>query len=211
MAKGKDLFILGADAHLQRTLTTLLEFRGPSLDISEISFEVRRHPHRDPGCRAESVAYLRELQGDFARAIVVFDYEGCGLADLSAVELENQLEVELMGSGWREDSVAVIVIEPELESWLFGGTLQHLENAISWRQNQRETLRRWLANNGHWPSGVAKPTDPKATVERLLQILGKPLTSDIFAEVARRASVRGCQDRAFLKFRDTLQRWFSSA
>ena len=87
MPELRDLFILTADSQLQRTLFTLLEYRRPSLDIRDISFEIRRQQNRDPGCRTESASYLRELHGAYSKTMVVFDFRRRGVEDVGPEEL----------------------------------------------------------------------------------------------------------------------------
>ena len=74
-----------------------------------------------------------------------------------------------------------------------------------------QPLRKWLAEAGQWPTSLEKPADPKSAMENLLRAVRRPLKSELFIEVAGRASVDRCQDRAFQKFRATLQRWFPAS
>ena len=206
MPKEKDLFILTADSQLQRTLRTLLEFRRPSLGIRDISFEILRHPNKDPGCRTESTAYLREIQREYSKAMVVFDYRGCGAATTEPEDLERQLETELASAGWGETDAAVVVINPELEVWLFGGSFQRLQQAISWSDSL--TLRNWFERRGHLKPGAPKPAFPQPALDALLSEVRRPRSSALFEEIARRQGLSNCQDRAFQKFRETLRSWF---
>ena len=104
------------------------------------------------------------------------------------------------------DRIAFLVIEPELEAWLFGGSDAHLQNAVSWPRP--DTIREWMQTQGHLQPGQGKPADPKAAIEAVLTQAQIPLSSEIFEAQARRVSLARCQDRAFQKFRSTLQRWF---
>ncbi len=206
LPKPGELFILTADHQMQQTVETLLNHRCRQLGIRPISFEVRRHNHRDPGCRTESVAYLRQIRNDFGKAMVLFDFAGCGVTDTDAAGLETDLELQLERNGWNLDDISVVVIEPELEAWLFGGSMSSLEQTVGWRDSR--PLRAWLAGNGHWVEGAGKPADPKRAVEAVLTSTHRPLNGKLFREVARSVNFRRCRDRAFRKFCATLQRWF---
>ena len=206
MPEVNDLFILTADSQIQSTLSTLLEFRRPSLAIRDISFEIRRHQNKDPGCRTESSAYLRELQGEYSKAMVVFDYHGCGAKSVEPEELEEVLELELATAGWSRTDVAVIVIYPELEGWVFGGTYQRLQQIIGWPG--AVPLREWFEQRGFLEHGTTKPVFPKMAIEAVLSEVRVPRSSNLFEQLALRQGLARCHDRSFQKFRDTLRQWF---
>ena len=209
MPEVKDLFILTADSQLQRTLDTLLHYRRPSLGIRDISFEIRRHQNKDPGCRTESASYLRELQGEYSKAIVVFDFRGCGAEDVGPEELEEQLEADVAGAGWSRADSAVVVIYPELEAWLFGGSFQRLQQVLGWPGAQ--SLSDWFVERGFLSPGIIKPARPKVALEALLSEMRIPRSSSLFEQIARRQGLASCHDRAFQKFLNTLQNWFPAA
>lgn len=202
----KDLIIVAADKQLQRTVETLLMHRNQALRIAEIAVDVLRHPQKDPGCRSASDLFLAPARNRYEKAMVLFDYHGCGENNLSAEDLEQRLEAYYLTRGWELDTVAFIVIEPELEAWVFGASTRHLESAVGWSQPQ--SIRHWLELHGHTAHGEAKPTDPQTALDEMLQTQGKRRSRRLFADLARRVSLARCQDRAFQKFRATLQRWF---
>ena len=112
----------------------------------------------------------------------------------------------MQNAGWDNDGIAVVSIEPELEAWVFGVSAGHLEDVIGWSQPQ--SIRDWLEINGHVSVGEAKPTDPQTAFDEMLRLHGKRRSRSLFANLAQRVSLARCQDRAFQKFRTTLQRWF---
>ena len=201
-----DLFVLTADSQVERTIETLLTHRRPSLNIRDVSFEVQRHPRSDPGCRIASAEFLRHLRGKYDKAIVIFDYEGCGAIDVTAQELEDQLERELHTTGWEPDSVSVIVIGPELEVCMLGAAFQHLQRRVNWTGPQN--LRNWLIINGYLTGEQIKPENPKQAIQHLLDLARRPRSTKLYEDIAMQVSLARCQDRAFQKFRNTLQRWF---
>jgi hypothetical protein len=138
--------------------------------------------------------------------MTVFDFDGSGARNATASELEIELERQYELAGWEGGQVAFIVIEPELEAWLFGTSYAHLQRAVNWSQS--EPINEWLAARGYMVAGNAKPLDPKGAIEAILKLEKMPLSSDLFAELARRVSLNRCQDRAFQKLCNTLRRWF---
>lgn len=131
-ANAKDLIVLTADPQMQGTIATLLTERRRSLGISDLTFDVRAHPDRDSGCRTASASALSPLRRDYRKAMVIFDFHGSGAHSITAPELESQLERQLETAGWSLDDVAVVVIEPELEAWIFGP---------SWRRRSMVSVR----------------------------------------------------------------------
>lgn len=202
----KDLIVIAADKQIQRTIETLISHRSQALRIPQITVDVLRHPQKDPGCRMASEALLVPLRGQYRKAVVIFDYSGSGENNLAPEDLETSLEQRFESRGWEPDTVAFVVIDPELEAWVFGATHHHLHSAVAW--SQPGTAKDWLVERGLLAGGEMKPQDPKAAVMALLALEKKPLASEVFVDLARRVGLNRCQDRAFQKFRTTLQRWF---
>ena len=207
MPDEKDLFILTADSQLERTLRTLLDFRRPSLGIRDISFEIRRHQNKDPGCRTESVSYLRELQGEYAKAMVVFDFRGCGAEEcrtggnrgrirsrtfscrLERGRRRRHRDISGTGSGGYSEA-----------------SFQRLQETIDWTDHL--SISAWFVAKGFLEHGNAKPTVPQAAMDSLLSQANTPRSSRLFEQIAKRQTLARCQDRAFQKFCHTLQGWF---
>ena len=201
-----DLFVLTADSQIQRTIQTLLTHRRPALNIVDISFDIQRHPRKDPGCRRASGSFLDTVRDSHSKALVVFDFEGCGENRLDAAGLEANLEQDLRDRGWEEDRVAYVVINPELEAWVFGASFDHIRRAVGWSESQRPVD--WLASNGFGYESTGKPRDPKAALEALLYQSRRPRSAKLYENLARAVSLDNCQNRSFGKLRSTLQRWF---
>ena len=202
----KDLIVLTADKQMQRTVETLLNHRRKSLEIADISLDVRRHPKKDPGCRTAAGGILTPLRNEYRKAMVMFDFQGCGERNRTASELEVDLEQEFENAGWGRDRVAFVVIEPELEAWVFGSSFAQLRRAVRWTQSQ--PIEEWLETRNYLSSDNSKPADPKAAIESVLAVQKKPLSSSLFVDLAEQVSLARCQDRAFQKFRTVLQGWF---
>ena len=193
-----------ADTHMQASIGTLLRDRRPELGIELSAFEVQRHPRADPGCRVAIVEYARESLRDFGRLLVVFDHDGCGSTE-PAEEIEKTVEEDLARNGWKGRSKAIVIV-PELESWIRGGS-EGAARALHWRRGF-PALRAWLAEKGLWPPAQAKPPDPKRAAERVLRLRRKQLNADFYRGLAAGADFRNCRDPAFCAFRDTLREWY---
>ncbi len=202
----KDLLVLSADGTIQRTVQTLLEERRDSMGISTITVDYQTHPHRDSGCRSAPEAVIKPSQGRYGKLMVLFDFHGSGENRRTATQLELDLERHLEIMGWGHDNVAVVSIEPELEAWVFGAHLQRIGRLMNW--SHRQSVRNWLESNGHLSIGQSKPNDPQAAFDHMLASQRKSRSRRLFVDLARHVSLNHCQDRAFQKFRSTLQRWF---
>ncbi len=198
-----DLVLLVADLDMQEGLTALLR-RHQSLGIRPLEFHILRHPERDAGCRARGHELLRPLTGSYRRALVVFDRDGCG-SQASAPQIEDEVKSKLERNGW-PDRAEVVVIDPELEAWVWSAS-PVVGHCLQW-EGTPLSLRDWLAQRGFWEEGSAKPSDPKGAVEAVCAITGRKRRAEMYAELAEAVSTRGCQDRAFGRFRDVLRRWF---
>lgn len=113
----KDLVVLVPDKNTEVALRSLLSTRWESLGIRQVEFDIFTHPQRDPGVYQRAAEFLRNFQNKYRYALVVFDLEGCG-AEGSRAEVQEKVKDSLGAAGWRGRS-AVVVIDPELEVWVF--------------------------------------------------------------------------------------------
>ncbi len=206
MARGsvRKLLVVVPDRHLRASLETLIGQRWKDLGMRPEPFEVRRHPDSDPGCRMATVAFLRTLEHDYERVLVVFDHDGCGSGD-SPEEIERRVEADLAANGWRGRS-RVIVIAPELEAWVWGRSEGALR-ALGWKAGF-PALRNWLAGQGRWPPAEPKPPDPKEAVALALRLRHRVPDARFFRSLAAAADFADCRDRAFRELRATLCAWY---
>ncbi len=201
-----DLVVLVPDADIERVLRGLLR-RHRSLGIRQLDFKILLHPMRDPGRRVGSAEILRPLRRAHRRALVVFDRHGCGSRNAREA-IQRSVEQSLELSGWKDKSCKAIVIEPEVEVWLWNGSA-HIARALGW--DRYVDLQRYLRRVGLWPEGAQKPTDPKQGLRRAHRAAStrrKRWSPRSFAEIAGTTTLRGCVDPAFVELRDTLRRWF---
>ncbi|HXG86411.1 MAG TPA: hypothetical protein VNI84_20500 [Pyrinomonadaceae bacterium] len=203
----KDLVVLAADKNTQFTLQGLFS-RNQSLGIRDIatSSDIFVHPQRDPGCYNQCVNFLRSFKGVYNYGLVIFDREGSGQETKTREEIEAELEQQLSDSGWN-DRIAVIVIEPELESWVWSDS-PHVERILGWDE-QIISLKDWLVNQNFLESNQVKPSRPKEAMDGAIRQVKKPHSSSIFLQLAEKVSLNRCQDNSFLKLKTILQLWFS--
>jgi len=204
-AFGIELVALVPGKDDREALMGLVNARQASLGIRTILAEVLVHPRRDPGCFREAPALLQPYQRRAEHALVLFDREGCGQEARSTAELEADLETRLSQSGW-SGRARVIVLDPELEIWVWGDS-PHLDAVIGW-QGRSPSLRRWLADSGHWQAGQFKPLRPKETLDAALRKAGVRRSSSIFRQLAERVGLERCRDAKFLQLKQLLAAWF---
>lgn len=200
----KDLIVLVADTNMRFCVEGLLS-RHRSLTSREISRDVYKHPHHDPGCLLRGHDFLRPFSRQYAHALVMLDREGCGRDDSTREELEAAIEQRLSQSGWGGRAAAV-VIDPELEIWVWSDSPE-VDAVLGWA-HEKPTLAEWLTAEGFRAPDQQKPDRPKEAVEQALRIARKPRSSAIYLQLAERVSVNRCVDPAFVRFKRILGDWF---
>lgn len=198
----RDLVILVADKNMEFSISGVLT-RFESLDIRPIDYVIFTHPERDPACLHKAGAFLATHRNRCAHALVVFDREGCG-RDEDRTTLERTVEQRLAASGWG-DRAAAVVINPELENWVWSDSPE-VDRVLGWA-GQLQPVRTWLREQG-FLAGTGKPERPKEAMEAALRVARKPRSSALFGELSRRVSLARCADPAFLKLRAVLSGWF---
>lgn len=199
----KDLVVVVPDSNTEQTLYGLLE-RHKALQIRHIEYRILVHSERDPGVLQRGASLLAEIDAlnAFRYALLIFDREGCGREMLTSSELEQQVQQQLDASGWQERS-AVVVIAPELESWVFS-TSPHVVDVFA--EGDAEAFKRVVESFPKTPLG--KPQKPKEAVEKLLRQKAIVRSSALYKELASRVSLKGCIDPAFQRLCAILRSWF---
>lgn len=216
-ASNLDLIVLVADDDQLASFQELL-LRHQALQIRPIKFEVIVHDEHDPGILNRPESLLRPYLQDVARALVVFDRVGSGSEATDAHELEEQVEGLLERNGWVRETgaaddqwsqrrCAAIVIDPELENWVWSDS-PNVANVLGWK-NERPQMEEFLQRKCLWNLGEPKPSDPKRAMETALHKKKLPLSPSNFQELAKRVSFRRCADPAFLRLLQILRAWFS--
>jgi hypothetical protein len=200
----RDLVVLVADKDMEAAMRSLLT-RPEAFAIRGISYEIYSHPAHDAGCRTDGPTFLRSFCRQFRHAIVVFDREGAGADDIAAADLEQHLESLLGRNGW-SDRAAAIVLDPELEIWVWTDSGE-VDRVLGW-SGRFPSLRQWLAQQGHVSSPSAKPSRPKEAFRHALRHVKKQPSSALFRQLGQRVTFHSCTDRAFRKLKDRLATWF---
>ena len=196
-----DLGLVVADKNMDFALRGILA-RNESLEIRPITFQTVPLPGRDGGVRTGGPEALARDRGKVAHGIIMLDWEGSG-ADIDPLALEAELDNRLSET-WGDRGKA-IVIEPELDIWIWGSN-----NAMKQvLECQIPDLRAWLAGRGHRFDPNHKPNRPKEAIEDLLSELQVPRSSSLYQEITSKISLGRCVDPAFVRLKTTLQRWFS--
>lgn len=200
----KDLVVLVADKNMECAIRGIVS-RGRALAFRTVDFDIYVHPERDPGCLRKAHIFLRPFSESYAHALVAFDRQGCGREEQTRQDLESEVEGNLARSGW-DDRAACVVIDPELEVWVWSDS-PHVESVLGW-EGQAPRLRDWLQQQELWLPAKPKPLQPKDCVEKALRRAGKPRSSSLYLRLARLVSMDRCSDGAFRKLKNTLSRWF---
>jgi hypothetical protein len=197
------LVVLVADLDMENALISLLS-RPQSLETRPFTFDCYRHPGKDPGVYQGCVNYLRQFFQTYHYALVLFDYQGCGREETPKQVVEEQLKASLARNGWT-DRAEVIVLEPELEAWVWSQS-PHVAEVLGWGAS--DDLRAFLIEKNWLNEGDVKPQKPKEAMEAALRWVKKPRSAHYFKELGEKASLRGCQDPSFNQLLTVLRQWF---
>ena len=205
-ASRRDLIVLVPDADMEFAIRSVLR-RADALKTRPIKFDVHRHLQRDAGCRSDCHNYLRLYLDDYQHAVVLFDHEGSGEETLARGRLERKVEDILGRNGWN-DRAAVVVIDPELEAWVWSDS-PVVDEVLGWR-GRTPPLRKWIRSQAEfsWSKTAGKPGRPKEALDAALRLAGKQHSPSVFEDLGARVSVDRCVDRAFGKPKKVLTRWF---
>lgn len=189
----KDIIFLVADKDMEFCLKGLLPRLATVWNIREFTYEIYIHPLHDSGCRTQSAEFLRPFMQDFEFCLVMFDYEGSGGENLSIQNLKENVSSSLAQNGW-EDRNVVIIIQPELENWIWVKS-PYFAKIINWEN--MDSLEDWLIEQGHKKVAQIKPNRPKEAFEKALRKSNKKRSSSIFEDIASKVSFKECIDESF--------------
>jgi len=206
----RDVIFLIADLECEATLRGFFsrdQFHR-SLSCGRFSFDLKEDLLRDtvgkdPGVWKNAHQLLRTKRLTHERAMIILDNAWDGSPDVEAIERD--ISNNMIASGWPRDRFEVVVIDPELECWIWQDN-SHVDEAFG--HERPPSLRVRLREASLWPEDQSKPPDPKRAVEMTNSWYRFGAPSAVFNEIASRVSIRGCTDPAFLKMRGALQRWF---
>jgi hypothetical protein len=198
----KDLLLLVPDKNTQFALKGAL-VRHEALGIHPIEFDFLVHSGRDGGVRSNGATLAALKRNQFKHLLMIFDHEGSGAESKSASELIHDLELQL-DRHWGSNA-HVIVIEPEVDVWMWGSD-NVLSQLLKW--TSEISIREWLQSKGYKTDENDKPLRPKEALEEVLKLLKEPRSSSLYEKIALRLSLPRCKDPAFVRLIKILQIWF---
>ncbi|MBI1849324.1 MAG: hypothetical protein HYR85_03165 [Planctomycetes bacterium] len=199
----EDLVVLVADKDIEQSLRGLFD-RPPALKISPIRPEILTHPNRDSGRYHTGHEILAAYASHSKHGLIVFDRAWEGAPSKDRRVLEQDVEAKL-SAAW-SDRARCIVIEPEVENWVWSDS-PNIDVALGW-QGREPKLRTWLGQQNLWPTGQSKPPDPKKAFEKALREVNLPPSSSVFRKIADTVSFTRCKDESFREVVSTLRKWF---
>lgn len=200
----KDLVVLVADKDTEYAVKGLLS-RPAALGIRPIEADIFPHWRRDPGCANEAHDFLRPLLHLYGHALVMFDRIGSGKEQVQREAVSEEVRSRVAANGWG-DRAGVVVLDPEIEVWVFAASPQ-VERCLAWPATNIR-LRHWLSDKGLWARNDIKPRDPKTALEQVLREIRRPKSPAFFECLGRLVNFGECTDPSFLTFRQLLAHWF---
>lgn len=204
------LFFVVADRDIEAMVTGFLQKERADLRLGCAPFEFdakldleRAAADKDCGLYRRGIEYVRRHRQTHAHVVIMLDADWDGSPGAAAID--EKLRDDLRKCGYSDDDSEVIVLDPEIEAWMW---VDKLEVARELGFESIGDLRSWLTNAGFELGANQKPLRPKEALLAALQANRKPWSSTRFAAVAAKVSLNTCQDPALLKLRATLQRWF---
>jgi hypothetical protein len=198
-----------ADANMEYTLRGVFsrDRYDLTLQCGAFAFDarldlVRATGDNDPALYQRIESYARPARSSHSHLVVMIDAEWTGSP--GAPRIREHIEERCARCGWSADAVVAIVLDPELEAWIWQDS-PIIETALGYKGS---SLRKDLATSGAWPEASPKPPRPKETLEAELRHNRIPRSSALYRQVAAQISVKGCVDPAFGRLQTALRRWF---
>jgi hypothetical protein len=190
--------------------------------------DVLVHPGHDPGVWSNPQLVLLSERKAYDKALIILDaaWSGAPRPERLVADIERLAHSK---AKWERDRFEVILIQPELESWIWQRNI-HVAEAFDfsgpatelWELLALQSLALEKRTKKHhfvpadtasgqppaWARSESKPKNPKGVVEALSSYCGSGPPSGIFNEISSKVSVTRCEDEAFRKLRDTLRLWF---
>jgi hypothetical protein len=163
-----------------------------------------RNGNTDGGIHRRAHALLRPYLPSHQNAVVILD-QNFGRR-LPAAVVRGEILNNLLRNGWSAECVEVVVIDPELEVWLWQRGNPHIARAF--RYNESVSLEAFLEAAGFWSAAASKAARPKETARLLIRQYNAGVPMVVYTRIIENISVRGCQDPAFNLLASALRRWF---
>jgi hypothetical protein len=163
-----------------------------------------RNGNTDGGIHRRAHELLRPYLRSHQNALVILDKNFGG--QLPAALVREEILSSLLLNGWQSGCAEVVVIDPELEVWLWQRGNPHIARAF--RYTGSVSLEEFLGGEGLWPSAALKPARPKEAASILLRQYRAGVRIVVYARIVENISVNSCQDPAFSLLASALRRWF---
>jgi hypothetical protein len=204
----KDCVFLLADRNIQATFEGFLGRPRFHYSLGTGAFDWDRRDlivdeGSDPGVYRRAHETLRPFLRTHRHALIVLDEAWAGSP--GAARIRHHIVSAMVKNGWDRERFEVVVIVPELESWIWQDK-PDIDEALGFRGPG--SLREFLQGQGIWPEGQTKPEDPKEILERILRDSRTPRSSSIYRKITSRVSVKSCTDSSFQEMLAALRNWF---
>lgn len=202
----RDCIILVADHSMRMVCEAFLSRDGAAQRLgcrpftADVIVAVGRH---DSGVYAFAQDYLREYLDSHAHALALLDANWDGAS--SAPEMQCDMENRLANNGWVTNNARAIVIDPELENWIWTRS-PRLAKELGWPDDV--SLYQWLSDEGYACGADGKPEKPKESLRAALRRASVRVAAAWYGDIVAKASVKNCTDPAFIRLRNTLRTWF---
>lgn len=207
----RDCLFLVADKNIEAMVAGFLSTDNFHLKLgcNHFKFEQKHdlrvaHGKNDPGIYTMANELLKPYCKTHRRVIVILDAAWNGSP--GAIKINNQVENHCRNAGWNDDNHCVIVIDPELENWIWQNNINVCKELGL--IDSYEILKTELVTHKFWLSEQSKPNQPKEAVEYVLKKNRIPRSSALYKNIAIKVTTKTCTDAAFLKLKNTLIQWF---
>lgn len=198
------------DKNIEKMICGFLSRTGwyQSLGCSPFAFDPRIDlivdPGRDPGIYKRADALLLPYASSHEHAVVMVDAAWAGSPGSEAIR--EKVQQHITKAGWPGDTGCAIVLDPEVEVWVWQHT-PHVLAALGVTKDY-EALQQELQEKNCWTPGASKPHAPKEAVEYVLRKAKKPRSAAIYEQIAGQVTLRKCNDPALQQIQHCLQRWY---
>lgn len=158
----------------------------------------------DPGVYEQAHDLLRAYSASHEHAIVVLDreYGTVRTAETTRVHIEGKLSA----NGWSAARVKVIVIDPEVERWIW---MDNMIVADAFGFPSPQVMQAWLRDHAFEIDEQGKPIRPKEAAEKACRANRTVFSSAVHGQIIAAARLRDCTDQAFHALRDALLTWYA--
>lgn len=162
------------------------------------------HGKNDPGIYTVANQLLQPYCKTHQHVIVILDAAWSGSPGSDCII--EQVNNHCISAGWSVENCCTIVIDPELENWIWQNN-NHVCQALGSTESY-DILKANLVAQGFWLNQQSKPHQPKEAVEYILRKNKIPRSSALYKNIAAQVTTKTCTDTAFLRLKNTLIRWF---